>query len=93
MSHDELVNMISERAGISKQTVRDVLHTVTDVWSQEVLAQGELELEHIGEFVIEHRQGRKGIDTEKKEIFIIPPRDVISFMPSRELIEWSNKAS
>ena len=93
MSHDELVNMISERAGISKQTVRDVLHTVTDVWSQEILARGDLELDHIGEFVIEHRHGRKGLDSERREILIIPPRDVISFVPSRELIDWSNKTS
>jgi nucleoid DNA-binding protein len=93
MSHDELVNMISERAGISRQTVRDVLHTITEVWSQEIQARGELDLENIGEFLVEHRPGRKGMNTERKEIFLIPPQDVLTFMPSRELIEWSNKIS
>ena len=92
MSHEELVNMISERAGISKQTVRDILITVTDVWSGEILSQGELDLENIGEFVVEHHPGRKGVNTETKEIFLIPPKDYVSFLPSRDLIEWSNKS-
>ncbi len=91
MSHEELVNMISERAGISKQTVRDVLHTITDVWSEEILSKGELVLENIGEFLVEHHAGRKGVNMETKEIFLIPPKDFLSFMPSRELMEWSNK--
>lgn len=91
MSHDELINIISERAGISKQTVRDVLNSITDVWTQEVFARGELILENIGEFIVEHRPGRKGVNTETREIFLVPPRDYLSFQPSRELIEWSNK--
>jgi len=91
VSHDELINIISERAGISKQTVRDVLNSITDVWTQEVFARGELILENIGEFIVEHRPGRKGVNTETREIFLVPPRDYLSFQPSRELIEWSNK--
>ena len=93
MSHDELVNMISERAGISRQTVRDVLGAITDVWSKEILTFGELNLENIGDFLTEHRPGRKAINSETKEIFLIPPRDILTFMPSGELIEWSNKSA
>ena len=91
MSQEELVNMISERAGISKQTVREIINTFAEVWAGEILLQGELDLDTIGEFLIEHRPGRKAINTETKEVFIIPPKDYLSFSPSRELIEWSNK--
>jgi len=93
MSQEELINMISERAGISKQTVRDIINTIADVWGGEILAQGELYLENIGEFFVEHRPGRKGVNTETKEVFIIPPKDYLYFTPSRELIEWSNRTS
>jgi nucleoid DNA-binding protein len=93
MSQEELINMISERAGISKQTVREIINTFAEVWVEEILAQGELDLDTIGEFLIEHRPGRKAINTESKEVFLIPPRDYLSFTPSRELIEWSNKTS
>ena len=91
MSQDELINMISERAGISKQTVREIINTFAEVWGEEILAQGELDLDTIGEFLIEHRPGRKAINAETKEVFLIPPRDYLAFTPSRELIEWSNK--
>jgi nucleoid DNA-binding protein len=93
MSQEELINMISERAGISKQTVRDIIETVAAVWTEEILQQGELNLDDIGEFLIEHRPGRRGINSETKEIFIIPPKDYLSFTPSRELIDWSNKTA
>ena len=93
MSHEELVSIISERAGISKQTVRDVLSTIAEVWSEEILSSGELDLDHIGEFMVEHRPGRKGVNTETREVFLVPPRDYLSFSPTRELVEWSNKPS
>ena len=91
MSQEEFINMISERAGISKQTVREIISTFAEVWGEEILAQGELDLDTIGEFLIEHRPGRKAMNTETKEVFLIPPKDYLSFAPSRELIEWSNK--
>jgi len=93
MSQEELINSISERAGISKQTVRDIILAFVDVWADEITSVGELTLDDIGEFLIEHRPGRKGINTETKEVFVIPPKDYLSFTPSRELIEWSNKAA
>lgn len=93
MSQEELINMISERAGISKQTVRDIIETIAAVWTEEVLLQGELILDNIGEFLIEHRPGRRGINSETKDIFIVPPKDYLSFTSSRELIDWSNKTA
>ena len=93
MSQEELINMISERAGISKQTVRDIIEAIASVWTEEILQQGELILDDIGEFLIEHRPGRRGINSETKEIFVIPPKDYLSFTPSRELIDWSNKTA
>ena len=92
MSQDELINMISERAGISKQTVRDIIQTIGEVWTEELLLAGELELDNIGDFLVDHRPGRKGINTETHEVFIIPPKDYLLFTPSRDLINWSNKA-
>jgi nucleoid DNA-binding protein len=91
MSQEELINSISERAGISKQTVRDIILAFTGVWSEEILTVGQLMLDDLGEFLVEHRPGRRGINTETREVFVIPPKDYLSFLPSRELIDWSNR--
>lgn len=91
MSQEELISMISERAGISKQTVREIMEAIGQVWTEELLREGGLELENIGDFLIDHRPGRKGVNTETREIFVIPPKDYLLFTPSRELIDWSNK--
>ena len=93
MSQEELINMISERAGISKQTVREIINAFSEVWTEEILTNGELTLDNIGDFLIEHRPGRQALNTETRELFMIPPRDFLSFQPSQDLINWSNKNS
>ncbi len=93
MIQEELVNTISERAGISRQTVREIIEVIGQVWSEEVLLRGELDLENVGEFFVDHRPGRKGVNTETKEIFVVPPKDFLQFVPSRDLVEWSNRLS
>jgi nucleoid DNA-binding protein len=93
MSQEELINAISERAGISKQTVRDIILAFADVWSEEILTNGELTLDNIGDFLVEYRPGRKGVNLETQEIFTVPPLDYISFTPAHDLINWSNKGS
>ncbi|MBI4536269.1 MAG: HU family DNA-binding protein [Ignavibacteriae bacterium] len=93
MSQEELINMISERAGISKQTVREILNAFAEVWTEEILLQGELTLDNIGDFLIEHRPGRKALNSETRELFTIPPKDYLSFTASQDLINWSNKTT
>ncbi len=93
MSQEELINSISERAGISKQTVREIIFAFSDVWIEEILANGELTLDNIGDFLIEHRPGRMGLNTDTREVFSIPPRDYLAFQPAQDLINWSNKTS
>jgi len=93
MSQDELVTTISERAGISKQTVFEVLDAIGSIWSEDLVENGELELENIGQFFIDHRPGRRGLNTQTRELFIVPPQDFISFVPSQELVLWSNRIS
>lgn len=93
MSQEELINMISERAGISKQTVREIINAFADVWTEEILTNGELTLDNIGDFLIEHRPGRQALNTETRVLFAVPPRDYLSFQPSQDLINWSNKNS
>ena len=92
MSQDDLITMISERAGVSRQTVEQVIEAIGEVWTEEIINSGELELDGIGTFLLDHRPGRRGVDTETRELFVIPPCDYVAFLPSAELVEWSNKA-
>lgn len=91
MSHDELITVISDRAGISRQTVLQILESIGEVWAEEILESGELELDSLGTFLLDHRPGRRGVDTKRKELFVVPPMDHVVFSPDRELIEWSNR--
>jgi nucleoid DNA-binding protein len=91
MSHGELITVISDRSGISRQTVVQILEAIGGVWAEEILASGELELENLGTFLLDHRPGRRGVDTRSNEMFVAPPMDYVAFAPDRELIEWSNR--
>jgi nucleoid DNA-binding protein len=91
MSDQELLSGISERAGVSRQTVQEILEVLGRVWKEEILSSGELELENMGSFLLDHRPGRRGVDTEARKLLAIPPADVVVFTPSLELLDWSNR--
>lgn len=91
MSYEDLVIGVSERAGISRQTVEQIFAAMTGVWADEILNAGELRLDNVGTFFLDHRPARRGVNTQTRELFVIPPTDFVYFIPSPELIEWSNR--
>jgi len=90
VNQEHVINNISELAGVSRETVRVILETVGKMWAEELVTKGDVEIENIGYFVLDHREGRRGMDSETHEMFIIPPQDCVLFFPSREMIEGSN---
>lgn len=90
MSQEELATVISERAGVSRRTVEDIIASIGALWAEALLSEGELVLDDIGDFLIDNRPGRKAVNTETREIVLIPPRDFVAFAPAREFITRSN---
>jgi nucleoid DNA-binding protein len=87
MSQEELVTVVSERAGVSRRTVEEVMVSIGRLWADGLLADGELLLDDIGDFLIEYRPGRKAVNTETREIVLIPPCDFITFAPAPALVD------
>ena len=90
MALPDIINSLSENSGLSRQTVSEVLNALGAVLADELVERGALDLEGIGEFIVDHRAGRRGVNTETKEIFVIPPQDYVMYIPARELVERSN---
>ena len=93
MSQEELVAALSERAGLSRQTVQEIIEEIARVWTDVLIRDGELSIETVGSFVVDHQAGRKGVNLETREILLIPPRDVVTFVPAQDLIRWSNRVA
>lgn len=90
MAQENLTRMLSESSGLSMQTVGEILETVGSVWAEDLTAKGFLRIEGMGDLLVDHRSGRRGVNTETKELFIIPPQDYVLFMPSTALIDKMN---
>jgi nucleoid DNA-binding protein len=86
----DIVNSLSESSGLSRQTVSEVLNALGAVLADELAEKGVLRLDQIGEFVVDHRSGRRGVNTETKEIFVIPPQDYVLYLPALECVERCN---
>lgn len=93
MSQEELVAAVSEKSGLSRQTVQEIVEEIGRIWSESLLREGELTIEHVGDFLIDFRPGRRIVDIDAHEIIVSPPRDSIVFTPSPELCAWSNRPS
>ena len=90
MALQDIVNSLSESSGLSRQTVSEVLDALGAVLADELAEKGVLQLDQIGEFVVDHRSGRRGVNTETKELFVIPPQDYVMYLPALELVERCN---
>jgi nucleoid DNA-binding protein len=93
MSQEELIAALSERSGLSRQTVQEIMEEIGKIWGELLLEEGRLSVADVGEFVVDHQPGRKAVNLDTRELLMIPPQDVIAFFPAAELLSWSNRAA
>lgn len=87
MGHDDLITTISERTGLSLQTVTDVVALVGSIWAEELLTRGVLRLDGIGEFLVDHVAARQRLNVDTQEVVVTPPGDRVLFYPAPDLLE------
>ena len=85
MNKMELVNVMSERTGLSKKSSEEVLTTVLDIIT-ETLVQGEkVQLVGFGSFEVRERAPRIGRNPRTKEEVTIPASRAVQFKSGKVL--------
>lgn len=85
MTRSELIAIMAEHAGISKQDAERMVSVLTDTVTQ-ALEQGEkVQLAGFGTFEVKERQPKVGRDIHTHEPITIPAARVPVFRPSKSL--------
>ena len=87
---DNLATMVSEKTGIEKKRVLDVLRTAIEI-TEIKLANGEdVRIRNFGTFYVSKMNERKGRNPQTGEEIIIPAHKVPKFKPVNSFKEFVN---
>lgn len=85
MNKAELINKISEDAGITKTQANSALDSFTDAVTKTLKGGGKVTLVGFGTFVISKRSARNGRNPQTGEVIKIKARKVARFKAGKEL--------
>src|SRR5260221_7937426 len=83
----EIVKQISERIGLTqlktKEIVQDTFNAIVDT----LIEVGRIELRNFGVFEVKKRKARKARNPRTGEKVDVPPKNVVTFKPGKEMEE------
>lgn len=85
MNKTELINAISEQAGLSKTDSKKALDAFIETVSTELKKGGKIALVGFGTYSVSEKAARKGINPRTKETIDIPAKKVVKFKAGSEL--------
>lgn len=91
MNKTDFVNMVADKAGVSKKDTKIMVDAVFSAVS-EVLGEGDsVNLTPFGKFEVVTRAARTGRNPQTGESLEIPEKKAVKFKPSKGLKEYVNE--
>lgn len=86
MNKAELINVISEKVGVTKKQAEDMIECFVDTVISELQKDGEVTIAGFGQFMAKTRAGRTGVNPQNPtEKIQIPPVRVPKFKAGKSL--------
>ncbi len=87
MTKKEIVKQISERIGLTQLKTKDIVQQTFDAIVDTLLEVGRIELRNFGVFEVKQRKARKARNPRTGEKVDVPPKNVVTFKPGKEMEE------
>ena len=87
MTKADLINLISEKAGITRVKAETVVNTIFDTMTEALMKDDRIEIRGFGSFSINRRPPRLGRNPRSGESVAIPEKRVPHFKPGKALRE------
>ena len=85
MTKTELVNIIAEKANLTKADAKNALAATLDAIAESLKKDEKVALVGFGTFSVVEKAEREGINPRTKEKIVIPARKVVKFKAGAEL--------
>jgi integration host factor subunit beta len=83
----EIVKQISERIELTQLKTKEIVQQTFDAIVETLLEDGRIELRNFGVFEVKRRKARKARNPRTGEKVHVPPKNVVTFKPGKEMEE------
>jgi len=90
MNKTEFVDVVAEKAGMTKKETKVVVESVLEAIQEAVGEQKDVNLTPLGKFKVTERAARKGRNPQTGEEIQIPAKLAVKFSPSKQFKESVN---
>ncbi len=87
MTKKEIVKQISDRLNLTQLKTKDIVQQTFDAIVETLLEEGRIELRNFGVFEVKQRKARKARNPRTGERVDVPPKNVVTFKPGKEMEE------
>ena len=87
MTKKEIVKQISEEIGLTQLKTKEIVQQTFDAIVETLLEVGRIELRNFGVFEVKQRKARKARNPRTGERVDVPPKNVVTFKPGKEMEE------
>ena len=91
MTKAEIVQIISEKTGLERKTVSNVVEALMKSIKESMQGGEEVFLRGFGSFIIKHRAEKTARNIGKNVTMIVPEHDIPAFKPAKEFMEAVKK--
>ena len=85
MNKADLVNVVADKAGLSKKAAEQTVGVVFDAITEGLVKEGKVQLVGFGSFEVKQRSARMGRNPKTKEPIQIPASKAPVFKPGKAL--------
>ena len=87
MTKKEIVKDISDETGLTQLKTKEVVQKTFDAIMETLFTEGRIELRNFGVFEVKRRKARKARNPRTGERVDVPPKNVVTFKPGKEMEE------
>ena len=87
MTKKEIVKQISDRIGLTQLKTKEIVQLTFDAIVDTLIADKRIELRNFGVFEVKQRKARKARNPRTGEKVDVPPKNVVTFKPGKEMEE------
>lgn len=91
MTKKEIVKQISDKLGLTQLKTKEIVQETFDAIVETLLEDGRIELRNFGVFEVKQRKARKARNPRTGEKVDVPPKNVVTFKPGKEMEERVRK--
>ena len=91
MTKKQIVQLISDKTGLTQLQTKDIVDLTFEAIVNTLLEEGRIELRNFGVFEVKQRKARKARNPRTGEKVDVPPKNVVTFKPGKEMEEKVRK--